>query len=164
MSAFDSVRVQLADAARKRDDAVRLVHSSVLRATHVGLSQREIARALGVSQPAISQMVAATRLKSQLARGPVGKRLAEHRAEVIDIAKAHRASRIRVFGSVAAGRDTEASDLDLLVTMPKSSGMLAVAELGEELAELLGVAVDIVPEHMVKPAALAGLRRAAVAL
>jgi predicted nucleotidyltransferase len=48
--------------------------------------------------------------------------------------------------------------------MPTTSGMLAVEELGEDLSDVLGVPVDIVPEHLVKPGALPGLRRMAVAL
>lgn len=41
--------------------------------------------------------------------------LAAHRKQIREIVSAHRASNARVFGSVAAGTDTAASDLDILI-------------------------------------------------
>ncbi|WP_170151942.1 nucleotidyltransferase family protein [Subtercola boreus] len=117
-----------------------------------------------MTQPAVSQMIAAERARRMTVRGPIGMRVERHRVELLDVARAHDARHLRVFGSVAAGLDTEASDLDLLVSLPRSAGMLAVASLGDDLAEVLGAPVDIVAEHMVKLDHLASLKRRSVPL
>ena len=49
----------------------------------------------------------------------------------------------RVFGSVARGTDTEASDLDLLVDPLPGASLLDVCGLQVELEDLLGVRVDV---------------------
>lgn len=56
----------------------------------------------------------------------------------------------RLFGSVARGEDRDGSDLDLLVDPLASTTLFDLAGLEGELAELLGVKVDVVT-----PAALA---------
>lgn len=50
---------------------------------------------------------------------------------------------MRLFGSVARGEDTAASDVDILVDLESGVGVVALAALKRELAELLGV--DVVP-------------------
>ena len=57
----------------------------------------------------------------------------------------------RVFGSVARGEDTEASDVDLLVDLDQGVGLLDLIGLARELGELLGVDVDVVPADMLSP-------------
>lgn len=42
----------------------------------------------------------------------INQRLGQKREEVLELAHQHGASRVRVFGSVAKGEDTEDSDLD----------------------------------------------------
>jgi len=49
----------------------------------------------------------------------------------------------RVFGSVAAGSDSEDSDLDLLVDPPPGTTLLTLAALQNEAEQLLGVSVDV---------------------
>lgn len=61
------------------------------------------------------------------------------------------ASNTRVFGSVARGDDTDASDVDLLVDLDEGVGVVSLAGLRRELAELLGVDVDVVPATTLKP-------------
>ena len=159
----ESTRTQLSEAVRDRDKSAQKLDRLIRHASEVGLSQRDIAATIGVSQSAVSQLLSTSRSRA-LAKHPIGSRLMEHRAEIIDIAKAHKVSRIHIFGSVAEGRETNDSDVDLLVTMPPDRGMLDVAQLGEELSDILGVPVDVVPEHMVKPKALAALKLKAIAL
>lgn len=162
--AASSVLDELADVVEERDAAVGKLQRYVLSANGSGVSQRDIAKTLGVTQPAVSQMIAASRTRAKLTRGPVGRKLAEHRAEVLRIARSRGASNVRVFGSVSRGEDDEDSDLDLLVTMPRDVGMLQIAGLGEDLAEVLGVYVDVIPEHIVKRDVLPALKRTAVAV
>jgi predicted nucleotidyltransferase len=159
----EGLRVELASAAKRRADASADLRFAVLRASTWGLSQREIASILGVSQPAVSQMLGTVR-RTSLGHGPIGRHVLEYRDDIVRIAREHGASRLRVFGSVARGEDTEGSDLDLLVDMRAGTGMLAIARLGDDLSDLLGVPVDIVPEHQVKAEALEALLASAVVL
>ncbi|HEU4808776.1 MAG TPA: nucleotidyltransferase domain-containing protein, partial [Homoserinimonas sp.] len=69
-----------------------------------------------------------------------------------------------IFGSVARGEDTEGSDVDLLVSMPGEIGLLAITELSNEVSDVLGVRVEVIPEQLVKPEALYALAASAVAL
>jgi predicted nucleotidyltransferase len=57
---------------------------------------------------------------------------------------------LRVFGSVARGEDGPDSDLDLMVRLPEGAGLFAIGRFAEELEELLGVRVDVVPEGTLK--------------
>lgn len=66
-----------------------------------------------------------------------------HREEVLRIARAHGARNVRVFGSVAQGRDREGSDVDLLVDVDGSVTLFTLAGLEQALRELLGVRVDV---------------------
>ncbi len=69
--------------------------------------------------------------------------LEAHRDAVRRIVSAHRASNPRVFGSVAAGRDAEASDLDLLVEPCAQTSLMDISRIQLELERLLGVSVDV---------------------
>lgn len=66
-----------------------------------------------------------------------------HRDAVLAIAASIGARNIRVFGSVLHGRDTESSDLDLLVDVPKGTTLLDMARLQSALENELGVSVDV---------------------
>jgi predicted nucleotidyltransferase len=55
----------------------------------------------------------------------INERLQQNREEVLRLAHEHGASQVRVFGSVAKGEDTEASDLDLLVEMEELESIRA---------------------------------------
>lgn len=149
MPSEDSALLQLAEADRERDRAAERLQQAVVRAVENGHSQSEVAEVLGVTQPAVSQMLRTARVRARLTRGPIGRRLIEHRRQVRDIARAAGATNLRVFGSVALGEDDEASDIDLLVRMP-AAGLFEITGLGLEISDLLGVPVDVVPEHLVK--------------
>lgn len=69
--------------------------------------------------------------------------LAIHRDAVRRIVEAHRARNARVFGSVLAGKDTEYSDLDLLVEPTADTTLFDIGAIRHELAKLLGVRVDV---------------------
>jgi hypothetical protein len=68
--------------------------------------------------------------------------------EILTRAGAHHP---RVFGSLARGEDTDTSDIDLLVDLDDTVGLVTLARLTRELTALLGVAVDIVPAATLKP-------------
>lgn len=65
-----------------------------------------------------------------------------HRAEIRRIVLAHRARNARVFGSVLHGKDTEESDLDILIDPTPETTLLDIGAIRHELLQLLGVPVD----------------------
>lgn len=137
---------RLATTARECDEAVvaaraRLV-DAVRAAAREGVSQRNIARAIGRSQPEVSRLV---RFHGT---SPRARALRRHRREVIRIIEAAGGSNVRVFGSVATGTDTDGSDIDLLFTMGTPLGLLALGRLERELAAALDAPVDAVPDSV----------------
>jgi predicted nucleotidyltransferase/DNA-binding XRE family transcriptional regulator len=131
-----------------------------------GLTQAELARRASTSQSAIAAYEAGTKTPTvdTLARllAATGRRLTDiaiptrkggkllvhllrdRRDSIIATAAAHRASNVRVFGSVARGRAREGSDIDLLVDMESGASLLDQVRLRRALRELLGVDVDVV--------------------
>ncbi|HXT07959.1 MAG TPA: nucleotidyltransferase family protein [Roseiarcus sp.] len=71
------------------------------------------------------------------------ERLNAHREAIRAIVAAHRASNLCVFGSVARGEDTEESDLDILIDPAQRMSLFNLGAIYNELAELLGVEVDV---------------------
>ena len=64
------------------------------------------------------------------------------------VAKEHKASNVRVFGSVPRGDDEPSSDTDLLVDLGPDADLLDIAGLDVDLERLLGHPVDVVPARM----------------
>ena len=63
----------------------------------------------------------------------------------------HGVSAIYVFGSVARGESTEASDVDLLVDFHRTPGLIQFVRLQNRLAEILRRPVDLVTRNALKP-------------
>lgn len=66
-----------------------------------------------------------------------------HRAEIREIVEQNRAKNARVFGSVADGEDTEASDLDLLVDTTEKTTLFDIVRIQNCIQKLLHVSVDV---------------------
>lgn len=81
---------------------------------------------------------------------PLGRQLRRHRQAVLDLAERAGVGNVRVFGSVARGEDTPRSDVDLLVDLRPGVGLFDLVDLGEQLGDLLGTDVDIVPANALK--------------
>jgi hypothetical protein len=77
---------------------------------------------------------------------------ASHRDRILQLAALHGASNVRVFGSVARGDTTPASDLDLLVDLAPRRSLLDLIRLQREVSELLGASVDVVSSRGLRPA------------
>ena len=75
--------------------------------------------------------------------------LRQHRDAILERASARGATNVRVFGSVARGDARPDSDVDFLVDMDPSRGLLDLGALTEELRELLGRPVDVIPADKV---------------
>lgn len=69
--------------------------------------------------------------------------LQAHRVAIRGVVEAHRASNVRVFGSVVRGSDTAESDLDLLVDPTPETTLFDIGAIRHELRQLLGVPVDV---------------------
>jgi predicted nucleotidyltransferase len=69
------------------------------------------------------------------------------REEIIAVAKRHGAFDIRLFGSVARGDATNASDVDFIVRFDAGRSLLDHGGLIADLEDLLGTHVDVVSER-----------------
>lgn len=60
---------------------------------------------------------------------------------------------LRLFGSVARGESSSQSDIDLIADFDRSRSLslLGMAHLENQLADLLGVKVDLSPSDSIKP-------------
>lgn len=148
--------------ARREEDLARLRRLLVLRAMVAsGLSQRQIAEALGVSQPAVSQQLqSGNRLDGvhpQVlleAAGPVLKALAAD----------FGFERLAVFGSIARGTASAHSDIDLMVESPPGTSSLEFVGLKRLIEQVLGREVDLIDYGGLKPKVDDDIPREAVLL
>jgi uncharacterized protein len=69
--------------------------------------------------------------------------LRAHRRAVLEIAARLGAHNVRVFGSVLHEEDSESSDVDLLVDVPRGTTLLDMVRLQNAIEEELGVSVDV---------------------
>ncbi|HLS48893.1 MAG TPA: nucleotidyltransferase family protein [Actinomycetaceae bacterium] len=145
----NSVLEQLAAAGNQsrelQQESRRVLIGAIRRAAAAGFSQREIARAVGLSQPEVSRLLKFT------PRTARGRDLAARRRDVIDLAAAAGFTNVRVFGSVARGEDEESSDIDLLVTAPANVTLFDLARLERALSELLEAPVQLLPDSSLPP-------------
>ena len=72
--------------------------------------------------------------------------LRRQRRPILAAAARRGAHDLRVFGSVAAGAATSASDVDLLARFDPDRSLLDLGGLKADLEELLGCPVDVVSE------------------
>ena len=98
---------------------------------------------------------------------PMHPLIETHRAELLAMARRRGVTGVRVFGSMSRGdgSDTsEASDVDLLVTLTPGTSALALGGLLLDAQELLGRRVDVVTEASLHPALRKRVMAAAVPL
>ena len=117
-----------------------------------GLTQAELAARAGTARPNIAAYESGAKTPSPEVRDRLiaamrprpSDALRGHESAVLHIAARNGATRVRVFGSVAKGSDTVDSDLDLLVDPAPTTSLFDLFHLEDEIAELLGVHVDVV--------------------
>ena len=67
---------------------------------------------------------------------------------ITSIASKYGANNIQIFGSVARQEETEESDIDILISLPRGYDMFKQRiPLQEELMEVLGRKVDLIVKH-----------------
>ncbi len=139
------VRQSLVDDARAADDlheqSRHLLVNAVRTGARAGLTQRQIAQAIGRSQPEVSRLL---RFQSKTV---LGRRLADHRRQILHILGTNGMRNVRVFGSVARQEDGPDSDVDLLAYVPQGLSLFALARIEQEISQILQTTVDIVPER-----------------
>ena len=77
--------------------------------------------------------------------------LRKHREAVLAITASIGADNIRVFGSVLHGDDTQGSDVDLLVDVPRGTTLLDMVRVQRAIEEELGVPVDLLTAGDLSP-------------
>lgn len=149
-------------AARRDEDVARLRRMLALRAmAETGMSQREIATALGVSQPAVSQQLRGSSVLGDVDPGT----LLEAAAPILKQLAADRGfSQLAVFGSVAQGRARQDSDIDLLIAAPTDTSIKDMVAFQEVIEAILGRPVDVVSYGGLKPGIDDDVRREALPL
>lgn len=137
------VRQAIVDDARTADglheQSRLLLVNAVRKGARAGLTQREIALAVGRSQPEVSRLL---RFQSKTV---LGRRLARHRRQILHILGTNGMRNIRVFGSVARQDDGPESDVDLLADVPEDMSLFSLARIEQEISQILHTSVDIVP-------------------
>lgn len=148
--------------ARRDEDVARLRRILALRAMRsAGMSQRQIADALGISQSAVSQQLKYSpeidKVDPQVllqAAAPVLKALAAE----------HDFTKLAVFGSVARQQAHQESDIDLLVKSPEGTSSFDFIRFKRLLEDVLGREIDLVSYGGLKPGLDDDIRREAVLL
>ena len=74
----------------------------------------------------------------------------EKRASILQLADAHGARNVRVFGSVARGEARPDSDVDFLVEFEPGRTLFDLIGLKQDLEDLLGTAVDVVTPNSLR--------------
>ena len=133
------------------------------RRQELGLTQAEVARSAGTSQPAISRYerggsVPSPRTLKRILEACATKRprpsdvLIAHRDEVLAILRRYGASRVLVFGSVVRGEDDADSDVDLAVDhLDEDTYSWGQPKAKWDLEDLLGVPVDVLEVRHMRP-------------
>ncbi len=165
--------------------AARLIHDARAAA---GLTQAELARRAGTSQPAIARyergasspsvvtlerilaaagqrltLTATPSLTAHDASSARMRKLRTHRREILALARAHGVRDVRIFGSVVHGRDTPTSDIDVLVEVDDDywGGLHTLTVVGEQLSARFDERFDIwAVAYLKEPVAEAALAEA----
>lgn len=100
------------------------------------------------SLPAGKAPVRGISMRGQL--GEQAQELRRKRSRLTDIAQEHGVTNVRVFGSLARGEATAASDVDLLVDLRPGRTLVDLAAFRREAAEILRSPVDVATVDMLK--------------
>ena len=81
----------------------------------------------------------------------IRQRLDALKPQVLAVATRYGASNLRIYGSIATGREHATSDLDLLVDLPEEQSLLGLISLRQDLEDLLGCSVDVTEAETLHP-------------
>ena len=148
--------------ARRAEHIARLRRVLALRAmATTGMSQRRVAEALGITQPAVSQQLKfAPELNDVHA-----ETLLEAAAPILKaLAGEQGFTRLAVFGSVARHQARQDSDIDLLVEAPEGTSTFGFIRFKQLIEQVVGREIDLVSYGGLKPLLDDDIRREAVPL
>lgn len=74
-----------------------------------------------------------------------------NREKILELAAAHGARNVRIFGSAARGEASPESDIDILVEMEPGRSLLDLVSLWQDLEDLLGRKVDVITDGGISP-------------
>lgn len=152
------LRANAREAERLHEQSRRLLVDSVRAGAAAGLTQRQISKAIGRSQPEVSRLL---RFKGHT---DLARSLVVNRRGVVEVLAGIGAQNISVFGSVARGDDRPGSDVDLLADFARAPSLFELSRVEQELAGLLGVPVDVVPRQSLRANIAARVMAEAIAL
>lgn len=81
---------------------------------------------------------------AQVTQLPLRALVEAHREEIKAIVARHKGRSVALFGSVARGEETPASDIDLLVDFGPRASLFDVVNIEFDVQDLLGCKVDVV--------------------
>lgn len=140
---------ELAKVARHAAEVMAQARSELVRAVRQaaaqGMTQSEIARQIGRSQPEVS------RLLRFHGTSPLARNLRRNADQIRQLVGKVGGTQVRVFGSVAVGEDQPGSDVDLLFVMTKPLSLMQLGRLEQQVADLLDAPVGLVPESALRP-------------
>lgn len=140
---------ELAEVARHADEVTAQARSELVRAVRQaaarGMTQSQIARRIGRSQPEVS------RLLRFHGTSPLARNLRRNADQIRRLLDEVGGAQVRVFGSVALGEDQPGSDVDLLFVMTQPLSLMQLGRLEKQVADLLDAPVDLVPESALRP-------------
>jgi len=151
-------------------DASALIKEARSRA---GLTQQQLARAAGTSQPTLAAYESGAKSPSvrtldrivrasggsldvrlrpaPVAHGQLLDELRDHADEIRLAARKRRIRNVRVFGSAARGEETAASDVDLLVDFDAAKhGVLPLAGFASDVQAIVGREVDATTAELLR--------------
>lgn len=79
------------------------------------------------------------------------KQIEQIKKKVLPILEQAGVKRSSIFGSYVRGDQTEGSDIDILVELPKGSSLLDLIGLEMELKKVLGKKVDLLTYNSINP-------------
>lgn len=149
-------------SAERAAEVARLRRLIALRAmVSDGMTQRQIATALGISQSAVSQQLSA----GEVLREAHPELLLEAAVPVLkSVAESQGYTGLAVFGSVARGTADRRSDIDLLVEAPMGTSSFSFMRFKLEIEQILGREIDLVSTAALQPGLDADIQRDAVLL
>lgn len=148
--------------AQREEGLARLRRALALRAmVATGMSQRQVAETLGISQPAVSQQLKF----APDVDGVHPEVLLDAAAPVLKaVAAEHGYSGLSVFGSAARHQARADSDIDLLVDAPDGTSTFGFIRFKKLIEQILGREIDLVERGGLKPGLDDDIRREAVLL
>ncbi|MCU1351267.1 MAG: polymerase beta domain protein region [Acidimicrobiales bacterium] len=82
---------------------------------------------------------------------PLRALIEANREEIKAIVARHKGRAVAIFGSVARGEETTASDIDFLVEFANGSSLFDLMHVEDDLMELLERRVDVISLGALKP-------------